>query len=156
MKTLITTIALAVVSFGALAQAQSASPNTPAQKTRAEVRAEVAAAIAKGERLFYGEVSYVPRQPVTQGRTRAEVRTEVAAAIANGERLSYGEASYVPPQPVTHGRTRAKVRAEVAAAIANGERLFYGEASDYPQALRRAETAFARSRAKANLTVSAK
>lgn len=88
-------LAAALLSVAASAQEATLFDEPVAsQKSRAEVRQEVLAAMARGERLSWGEAD--PR-PLGQGtvstRTRAAVRAEVLAAIAAGERLSWGEAN---------------------------------------------------------------
>ncbi|WP_315534159.1 DUF4148 domain-containing protein [Delftia acidovorans] len=78
-------------------------------KTRAQVRAEVEAAMREG-RLSFGEGNYPPPIVFTgPGKTRAEVRAEVEAALREG-RLSYGESNYPPPIVNTGpGKTRQEV-----------------------------------------------
>lgn len=118
MKTVIIAIALAVASFGTFAQTQSASPNTAAQKTRAEVRAELQTAIASGERRWPGEDIYVPPQPVTQSRLRADVLAELHAAIASGAHQYNGEESFTPAAVRKAQRVfaRSQAKADMAAS----------------------------------------
>lgn len=110
MKTLITAIALTLTTLTSFAQEATPAPefdNFVSTRTRAEVQAEVLAAIASGRHLSQGEASRAPEmERFVSTRTRAEVRAEVLTAIANGERLSYGEASEYP------------------AAVRNAERAF--------------------------------
>lgn len=96
MKTFITAIALTFASIATMAQEATPAPeidNFVSTRSRAEVRAEVLAAMARGDRLSYGEVTRAPEfERFVSQRSRGEVHAEVLAAIANGERLSYGEA----------------------------------------------------------------
>ena len=107
-----------------------ASPTTGKSKTRAQVRAELAAAKAAGL-VTYGEQEYPVTPPSSaQEKTREQVRAELAAAKAAGL-VTYGEQEY----PATHpsavpGKTREQVRVELAAAKAAGQ-VTYGEL-DYP------------------------
>jgi hypothetical protein len=80
----------------------------------------------------------------------------LVAAIASGQRYAAGEDDFVAPQPAAPGPTQAQVRGELLAAIANGEHRFYGEEGETPAVVFKAERVFARSQARANLTVSAK
>jgi hypothetical protein len=97
MKSLITAAAIALTAVTSFAQEATPAPefdNFVSTRTRAEVRAELQAALASGWRPLQGEASYAPElQRTASTRTRAEVRAELLAAIANGERLWYGEAS---------------------------------------------------------------
>lgn len=129
MKTYLTTVALALTSLTLYAQDANAVNDQVTVRTRAEVRAETLAAIARGE-VFYGEVSRVPQQVGRSTLTRSEVGAEVLAATARGERLAYGEVSPDPVLPTTSTLTRAEVRADLLAALARGERPAYGEVGD--------------------------
>ncbi|MDO9315693.1 MAG: DUF4148 domain-containing protein [Burkholderiaceae bacterium] len=97
MKTVITIVALAVVSTLTLAQeATRFNDNFKSTKSRAEVSTEVTAALARGDQLNWGE-AYTSIQPVASSRrVRAEVRAEVLAAVANGEQVHWGEARVWP------------------------------------------------------------
>jgi hypothetical protein len=127
-------LSLAVLSFAAHAGGGDvgvyASENTArpgAGLTRAEVRAERDAALARGELHRFGEAGpLVAARPST--RTRAEVRAERDAALARGELHRFGEASpLVAAQPST--RTRGEVQAELLEAIRLGVYGSGGEAS---------------------------
>lgn len=113
MKKLLTTIAITLASLGASASEVTVfndSYGTP--KSRAEVVAELQAALATGWRPSQGEASYAPEQAAfVSKRTRAEVHGEVLAAMARGERLSYGEASL---DPVAEVNARANGAARMA------------------------------------------
>jgi Domain of unknown function (DUF4148) len=116
MKTFITAAALALATLTSFAQEATRAPefdNFVSMRTRAEVRAELQAALAAGWRPSQGEASYAPEFGKTSStRTRADARAEVAAAIARGERLSYGEAG---PDPQQAQRIRASSAATLAA-----------------------------------------
>lgn len=94
MKTFITAAAIALFALPGFAQEATVFDDTFASsKSRAEVRAEVMAALARGERLSYGEHNPQPYRASSSTLTRADVHAEVLAALARGERLSYGEAN---------------------------------------------------------------
>lgn len=87
---------LIVASFAALigstAFAQTAVAQ-PAQKTRAEVIAELQAARANGEVSFGDHYGYeIARKPFVSTKTRAEVRQETIEAMKAGN-LSQGSES---------------------------------------------------------------
>ncbi len=163
--TLITTVlaaaASALLSFnaqatdGALGYIRESAPPPFADaasmgKTRAQVRAELAEAVARGEVSNGGvpplarpyDFNYAESAPgplaTTGGKTRAQVKAELAEAVARGEVSNGG----VPPLARHLGesgpapfasrgqKTRAQVKAELAEAIANGE-LFLGAGSHY-------------------------
>lgn len=74
----------ALVSFGAVAQEATPTPelNAPSTLSRAEVRAELARAKAAGELKVFSS-TYVPTVATT--RSRAEVMAELRQAKADGE-----------------------------------------------------------------------
>lgn len=100
MKTLITAVALTLTTLTSFAQEATPAPeidNFVSTRTRAEVQAELRAAIADGWQSSQGEASRAPEmENFVSTLTRAEVRGELMAAIARGERLSYGEAGDGP------------------------------------------------------------
>jgi hypothetical protein len=100
MKTFITTAALALTAFGAMAQEAMPAPDFThfaSTRTRAEVRNELQLALANGSEAPRGDASYAPEfARTTSTRSRAEVRAEAQAAIARGDRLWHGDASLVP------------------------------------------------------------
>jgi hypothetical protein len=93
MNKLILAALLSVASVSSFAQevtvfdADVASP-----RSRAEVRAEVRAALAAGEQLGWGEARAATIEAPRSALTRAEVRDAVEQALARGERLHHGEA----------------------------------------------------------------
>jgi len=119
LRTLVHAVALSgamSLSLGVLAQEATLFEDEPVSlKSRAEVRQEVMAALARGERLSWGEAD--PRALQAMGgstRTRAAVRAEVLAAIAAGERLSWGEANPNPHRiDVQRDHRLAKAGAQV-------------------------------------------
>lgn len=116
MKSLITASVLSLVTLTSFAQEATRAPefdNFVSMRTRAEVRAELQAALAGGWRLSQGEASYAPEfEKIASTRTRADARAEVLAAIARGERLSYGEAG---PDTLQAQRIRTNSAATLAA-----------------------------------------
>lgn len=139
MKTLITAVAAVLFSLTAFTQNASAFNDKIAiTKTRTEVNADVMAAIARGERLDYGEAGPDPVQTSASTLTRAEVSADLMAAIARGERPRNGEARPDPGLVGTSTLTRAEIRAALMTAIARGELPRPGEASQYPLMSRRA------------------
>lgn len=86
-KTLIVASFAALVGTSAFAQTAQAQP---AQKTRAEVIAELKAARANGEVSFGDHYGYdIARKPFVSTKTRAEVRSETIEAMKAGN-LSQG------------------------------------------------------------------
>lgn len=121
MKTFITAAALALATLSSFAQEATPAPeidNFVSTRTRAEVRAELQAALASGWRLSQGESSYAPEMDSFKStRPRAEVIAELRAALASGWRPSHGEASGAPEtERFVAQRTRAGVRAEAITA----------------------------------------
>lgn len=123
MKMIITTATLAIACFGALAQEASPAPEFDhfvSMRTRAEVRAELAAAIANGSHRPQSEASYAPEfEHLTTNRSRADVRAEVQRALARGERLSYGEGG---PDANADRRVNAEAAGAVVQRNANSVR----------------------------------
>ena len=97
MKTFVTAVAAVLFSLTAFTQEATAfNDNIAGTKTRAEVNAELMAAIARGERPRAGEARPDPVLPSTSTLTRTEVRAELMAAIARGGRPRAGETSRDP------------------------------------------------------------
>lgn len=96
MKTIIAALGLVLTTFAASAhEASIPSPASTSSKTRAAVRADVLNAVARGDRLSFGEVGR-PYRPFTSSQlSRDDVRTELFAAMARGEQFTYGNAN--PP-----------------------------------------------------------
>ena len=94
MKSLVIALSLSALSLGAFASEATIFDDTvKSTRTRAEVRAEVIAALAAGERLSWGEASDPTFGRVTgPSRERAAVIAETREARARGE-LEYGEAT---------------------------------------------------------------
>jgi hypothetical protein len=78
-KQLVAAGLFALLGGTAIAQEATEFPLEPSTRTRAEVKAELLAAIANGE-LVRGEASLPPGPPVASTRTREEVRAEAYAA----------------------------------------------------------------------------
>lgn len=93
MNKLIVAALLTVASVSSFAQEVTAFDTEIANpRSRAEVRAEVRAALAAGEQLGWGEARRESFDAPASMLTRDEVRDAVEQAIARGERLHYGEA----------------------------------------------------------------
>lgn len=61
--------------------------------TRGQVRADLNAAIARGEHVAHGNLEPKESEPTVSPLTRAEVRAGLLAAAARGERGSSGDSS---------------------------------------------------------------
>lgn len=100
------TIAVSLLASGAAAMAAEATQwNPPAgQLTRAEVKADLARAVANGELEARGEAyaGYVDRHAPQSTLARAEVKQELARARANGELEGRNEAYGGFPQAPSH------------------------------------------------------
>jgi len=139
MKPTHTSIALLLLAaLGTTAQAQS-------EKTREQVKAELAEAIRTGDVLAPGETGmklnelYPQRyaKPAAQaGLTRDQVKAELAEAIRTGDMLASGESGLklneafpqrYPAVTVAAGKTREEVRTETAEAIRTGDMVAAGE-----------------------------
>lgn len=111
-----------------------------AEKTREQVRAELAEAIRSGNTPASGEAGLLlnelnpqryARPAAAPGRTRDEVRAEVAEATRSGNLLATGEVGAGlsadfrrrDPDFAVAAKSRAQVRAETAAAIRSGDML---------------------------------
>lgn len=94
MKAVLAALALTVASFGSFAQeATLFEDNFVSTRSRAEVRAELVAALQRGEAIRHGEASVVDfASQAGSSRSRAEVRAELFAALQRGEAIRYGEA----------------------------------------------------------------
>lgn len=111
------------VAAALLAQGANAQTTAPDQKTRAEVKAETAAAIKKGE---------LPKNTDSEGKgqdkaapksttPRAEVKAETANAAKKGDMSKAGEGVAIKEAPTKSTTTRAELKGEVAAAKKRGE-----------------------------------
>lgn len=112
MKTFITAAALTLATLSSFAQEATPAPefdNFVSTRTRAEVRAELQAALASGWRPAQGEAGSAPEQRnLISTRSRSSVVAELQAALASGWRPSQGEASNAPtPYDATSMPARA-------------------------------------------------
>jgi len=123
-----------VLLLGALA----ASGYAQSDKSREQVKAELAEAQRNGQVLATGEAGLTlndlnpQRYSATSaaaGKTREQVKAELAQALRNGELLAAGEAAPErPAAPLLAGaKTREQVKAELAEAQRNGDVLAAGE-----------------------------
>jgi hypothetical protein len=134
-----TTLSLVLLAaLGTTAQAQS-------EKTRDQVKAELAEAIRTGNVLANGESGlklnelYPQRYahaPAAVATTREQVKVELAEAIRTGNMIANGEVGLklneefpqrYPAVAVASGKTREQVKAETAEAIRTGDMLAAGE-----------------------------
>ena len=126
-----TLAALLIATIGVpAAQAQS-------EKTREQVRAELAEAMRSGSMAASGEIGLPQselspqRYAAAPGRTREEVRAELAEATRSGNLVATGEvgtglsADFRKREPdfAVAAKSRAQVKAETAEAIRNGDML---------------------------------
>jgi hypothetical protein len=113
------TLATSVSAFAADAIYEYPQPAT-STVTRAEVRAELARAVALGQ-VSYGEASYVPAE---QGAalTRSEVRLALAEARRNNL-IPHGEAGYPADERVALS-TQVRAAHWQASANESGRNLF--------------------------------
>ena len=128
------TVVLVLTAVASAASAQE-------EMTRAEVNAELAAAIRSGDmitpsglRLKDLSPGLYPADHVLAGKTRKEVDAELAAAERSGDmitpsglRLKDLSPGFYPAAPVLAGKTREEVKAETAAAIRDGDMIANGE-----------------------------
>jgi len=125
------------IIFMLMLAAVASTASAQQEKTRAQVNAELAAAIRNGDMPGNGELGLTqraqrpdlyPSAPVVS-KTRAQVEAELAAAQRNGDMLAAGEsgvkekdlhpALYSADSAVA-GKTRAQVKAELAEAMRLG------------------------------------
>jgi hypothetical protein len=93
MKSIVIALSLSVLSLGAIASEATIFDDTSVStRTRAEVRAEVIAALAAGERLSHGEGPAAAPVLRPSGVDRATVMAQAVAARQRGE-LADGEAT---------------------------------------------------------------
>jgi len=93
MKPVVIILSLSLLSLRAVAgEATIFDDSFTSTRTRAEVRAEVVAALAAGERLSWGEASHPEVTRSTSTRERAEVVAEAREARRLGT-LDDGEAT---------------------------------------------------------------
>jgi hypothetical protein len=118
-KQLIAGAAMAAIGATANAQAAAATANDPPLQTRAQLRADMAAAMPAGNMVSPGEAEKYPFRLTEAASTlsRSKVKSETAAAKAAGE-IPNGELSLqdLQRQPATSEKTRAQVRAETLEA----------------------------------------
>ena len=122
------TLVLLLAAFASVASAQEA-------KTRAQVKAELAAAIRDGDMIVAGDSGLrakdvspglYPADPVVAGKTRGEVKAELALAIRDGDMMAAGDSGLteyqLEPQRYAHQRAidAATRLAQRNASQANG------------------------------------
>jgi hypothetical protein len=128
---------LLLAAFASVASAQEA-------KTRAQVKAELVAAMHNGDMIPAGQAELTQRElrpdlypaaPVV-GEARAQVKAELAAAMRDGDMIVAGDSGLrekdvspglYPADPVVAGKTRGEVKAELALAIRDGDMVAAGE-----------------------------
>ncbi len=114
-RQLLAVAALTPFAVAALAQPMSGGE---AAKTRAQVRAETAAAVAAGQ-IPRGEGTPTAPQAFHSTGSRAAVRAQTLAAMAAGQ-IPRGEATPISSDVFVSTKTRAEVRAETRMAMRLG------------------------------------
>jgi hypothetical protein len=134
------TLVLLLAAAAGTASAQQFGAPQQGGLSRAQVKAELAAAIRNGDMMAPGELGLTERQvrpdlyPSTHvaGKTRAQVEAELSTAIRNGDMIANGELGLrdkdlepgmYPADPVVAGKTRAQVESELAMAIRDGDMM---------------------------------
>ena len=107
------------------AMAQTAAPGA----TRADVKAETAAAKKKGELTPAGEGMPQEKMAKKSDKSLAEVKAETAAANKKGELAKSGEGAPQEKMAKKSDKARAEVKAETAAAKKKGDIVPAGEAA---------------------------
>lgn len=112
MNAKLSTIAIALIATSAAA---FAADDTAPARTRAEVRAELEQAQARGTLAQNSEFVEFTHIPST--KTRAQVRAELERSPATAT----AQTEYVEPPRVASGKSRAEVREELEQAYAQGQ-----------------------------------
>ena len=128
-------IALVFSAIAGISSAQGLS--------RAQMQAELQAAIRNGDMMAPGDSGLTERQlnpsayppaPVVAGKARAQVEAELARAIKNGDMIQASglrdkdiEPGMYPKDPVVAGKSRAQVESELAMAIRDGDMMAPGD-----------------------------
>jgi hypothetical protein len=110
----------------ALFGAQVVLAQTPAPKTREQVKAECDAA-KKAGKVVSGECNYEMPAPAASTKTREQVKAECDAAKKAGKIVS-GECNFETPAKATSTKTREQVQKECAEAKKAGK-VVTGECS---------------------------
>ena len=158
-----TTLARFVIPLALLA-ALAPGAHAQSQKTRAQVRLELAEAIRAGDGTGRGEIgpgSAAPQRALAGATasttTRAEVRAELAQATRTGNVMAAGEGGLnvneaapwnYPGAILASSRSRQDVKAELAEAIRTGDVVASGEggltlAEEFPQRYAKARGRYA-------------
>ena len=159
-------IVRAIVPLALLA-AFAGSAHAQSEKTRDQVKAELADAIRKGDVVAPGDLGlklnelYPNRYPhaaEVASQTRAQVKAELAEATRTGDIMAAGESGlklnelfperFPAPIIVATGKTRAQVKAELAEAIRTGDMVVAGESGlklneQFPQRYARSAAIYA-------------
>ncbi|HYD59056.1 MAG TPA: DUF4148 domain-containing protein [Noviherbaspirillum sp.] len=112
MNAKLSSIALALIATSAAAFAADQP------LTRAEVRAELEQAYARGE--LNRQAEFVEHLTVAPSKTRTAVRGELDQAVAQGKSGTQ-QTEFVEHTATAGGKSRAEVRAELEQAYARGE-----------------------------------
>ncbi|OWW21236.1 DUF4148 domain-containing protein [Noviherbaspirillum denitrificans] len=112
MNTKLASIALAIIATSASAYAADQD------NTRAQVRAELEQAYARGE--LNRQPEFVEHLHVVASKTRTAVRAELDKAVVQGQSGTQS-AEFTEYAGATAGKTRAEVQAELEQAYARGE-----------------------------------
>jgi hypothetical protein len=105
-------VVLSAVALGAHAQTSGDVP------TRAQVRAEAAAAVAAGQ-TPRGELPFGEQRTPLSTRARTDVKREATLAVAHGD-IVQGEGNGYQSEHIASVKTRLEVRAETREAMRQG------------------------------------
>ena len=151
----------------ALLAAFAGSAHAQSEKTREQVKAELADAIRTGDVVAPGDMGLrlnelypnrYPHAPEVASQTRARVKAELAEATRAGDIMGAGESGlklnelfpgrFPAPVVVATGKTRAQAKAELAEAIRTGDMVAAGESGlklnqQFPQHYARSSAIYA-------------
>lgn len=155
-----TTLARFVIPLALLA-AFAPGAHAQSEKSREQVKLELAEAIRAGDSTGRGEIGPSLGDPqrrlaATTATTRAQVKAELAQATRAGNVMAAGEgglnvnesAPWNYPAIVASTRSRQEVKAELAEAIRTGDLVASGEggqtlAEEFPQRYAKARSRYA-------------
>lgn len=147
-RNFVSAIAFAVASLTTFSSGAAFAAGPNGERSRDEVRAELAAAIRSGDmvgnsasgqklnELFPGLYPQKALAPVAQAVSRAQVRADLAEALRTGDVVANSESGQkakelfpglYPQHAASPGKSRAQVRAELADAIRTGDMVANSE-----------------------------
>ena len=129
-----TAASLIAAAVALLAQGAYAAEPASAPKTRADVKAETAAAAKNKELTPAGEGKQAAPTKAKSDKTRTEVKSDTAALEKQGKLAPAGEGkSTTTPAPKTSDTTRAAVKADTTDAAKKKELTPAGEGPGAPK-----------------------